>query len=64
MVVLVVNDYDQVTMLEAALVKADIGYDVMVGNGVYGLSKPYLLVDGVPLDMTRALKWIGGKINE
>lgn len=64
MVVLVVDDYEQVSMLEDALIKANIFYEVEIGNECHGLRQPYLIVDGVPLDMGRALKWIGGKKNE
>lgn len=64
MVVLVVNNYEQVSELEYALMKANIPYEIDLGKTSYGIRQPFLLVDGVPLDMGRALKWIGGKTNE
>lgn len=64
MVVLVVDNCYQVSALEWALVQANIQYKVEVGNARHGIGQPYLLVDGVPLDMGRALKWIGDKTNE
>lgn len=64
MVVLVVDDYEQVSTLEDALVRANISYEIEMGNASYGIRPPHLVVDGVPLDMGRALKWIGGKKNE
>ena len=64
MVVLVVSDYEQISELEFALMKAKIPYEVDVGKASYGIRQPFLIVDGVPLDMGRALKWIGGKNNE
>lgn len=59
MVSLLVNDLTQMTLLEQALINANIKYDVSLDDGRYGIAPPYLLVYNVPLDELRALKWIG-----
>lgn len=61
---LVLEDLAQVDFLERALVDANIPYEVELREPNYGLPKPYLLVDGIPLDMFRALKWIKEQGNE
>ena len=58
MVKLVVADTSQITLLEAALMLAEIEYETMVCNGEYGIKPPYLLVYGTPLDEVRAIDWI------
>lgn len=64
MVTLYVKDYDQVTLLETALVGAKINYSLELDEGGYGVRAPYLVVDGVPLDKNRAFAWIGERTNE
>lgn len=61
---LVLEDLTQVNFLERALVDANIPYKIELREPNYGLPKPYLLVDGVPLDMFRSLKWIKEQNNE
>ena len=61
MVTLYVNDLDQLTMLEYALVNANIPYEVELDKYSYGLGLPYIKVYNVPLDETRAFKWIKEK---
>lgn len=59
MVVLCVNDLHQGTFLEVALIDNHIEYEVVLDKeNKYGLGLPYLLVDGVPLDMVKAIRWI------
>lgn len=58
MVTLFVDDLDQLTMLEHLLHSHGIEHDVKLNDGRYGLTAPYLLVYGVPLDEQRAYKWI------
>lgn len=57
MVELYVFDYEE-TALERELQNADIEYQLCLDIGNYGLKPPYLVVDGVPLDFNRSLKWI------
>lgn len=59
MVSLLVDNLTQKTLLEQALINADIEYEVNLDDGRYGIKPPYLLVHGAPLDELRALKWIG-----
>lgn len=59
MVVLVVNKPSQISMLEFDLAMADIDHTVEIDDGKYGIGLPHLIVDGVPLDYERSLKWIG-----
>lgn len=58
MVSLMVNDLEQMTLLEHALITADITYEVVFDDGRYGITPPYIIVDGAPLDELRALKWL------
>ena len=58
MVVLVKTDSNTDNKLEEALVNAKIEYQ-MAFPSTWGNGHPYLIVDGVPLDEKRALKWIG-----
>lgn len=59
MVELYVIDFEE-TALERELQRADISYQLCLDLGHYGFKPPYLVVDGVPLDFNRALKWIKG----
>ena len=52
------DDFEQVSMLEYALIQADIPYEIAVQECDCGIRPPYLVVDGVPLDDNRAMKWI------
>ncbi len=58
MIKLVVADTSQITLLESALMLADIEYETTISKGEYGIEPPYLLVYGTPLDEGRAIKWI------
>ena len=58
MVTLFVSDPHQITMLEYELIKANIQYETKVNEPNYGISPPSMRVYGVPLDETRAMKWI------
>ena len=59
MVKLVIDDYDQISILEEALMRANIRYELEIKLDQRGICPPYLVVDGVPLDTNRAMKWIG-----
>ena len=61
MVKLCTNTWE-ISMLEWALKKNDIPYEIDVDAPDCGLDYPYLVVDGVPLDMGRAFKWIEGYV--
>ena len=58
MVTLIVSEPSQISMLEWELAIADIDHTTEVGEGKYGFEPPHLIVDGVPLDFERSLKWI------
>lgn len=58
MIKLVVNDYEQVTILEYALMHKNIHYEIELAEQSIGITPPYLIVDGVPLDSYRAMNWI------
>lgn len=58
MVTLIVSEPNQISMLEWELAMADIDHTIEVAEDKYGLEFPYLIVDGVPLDFERSLKWI------
>lgn len=58
MVTLFVDDLDQLTALEYLLFTYGIEHMIELNDGRFGLSSPYLLVYGVPLDEKRAFKWI------
>ena len=63
MVKLIVDDFDQITMLEQLLTQKDIPYEIELGDKSrreYGLRPPHLIVDGVPLDFNRSIKWLKG----
>lgn len=63
-VTLIIDEVNQVNFLEQELVRSNIKHGVEVRATNFGLPKPYLLVDGVPLDLFRALKWIKENSNE
>ena len=60
MVVLVILDYEYESELERELNKANIEYQLVLDVDHYGIKPPHLIVDGVPLDYNRSLKWIRG----
>jgi len=65
MVKLIVDDFDQVTMLEHMLTQKDIPYELELSDRFcreYGIRPPHLIVDGVPLDFNRSMKWIKGYV--
>ena len=64
MVKLVVSNPNQITTLEEQLVRANIDFGMFLDMGHYGITPPYLVVDGVPLDMGRATKWIKERMEE
>ena len=64
MINLMVDDSYQVTLLEIALEMAGLTYEVKRDDGSLGICPPFLIVDGVPLDMVRAMKWISSKVRK
>lgn len=59
MIKLVVNDLYQINMLDILLTNAKIDYTTcLLGEHPNGLKPPYLIVDGVPLDFDRSIKYI------
>jgi hypothetical protein len=60
MVKLCVDDFDQVTTLEWLLTTNNIDYTIELSGVQYGIRPPFLVVDGVPLDFNRSMKWIKG----
>lgn len=63
MVILTVDDFEQMTILEKALMDAGIKYYTEVTDN-NKLKTPYISVDGVPLDHNHAMKWIKEHGNE
>ena len=62
MVKLVTDNSDQISILEWELIRNNIDYTI-VKCSQYNITKPYLIVDGIPLDFERSLKWIKEKSN-
>ena len=58
MVELFVSDFEDETELEKLLQKANIEYQLAIDLGNYGITTPYVIIDGVPLDSKRAKIWI------
>jgi hypothetical protein len=58
MVKLMVDDFDQISILENMLEQNNISFVLELSNWSYGIRPPFLIVNGVPLDMGRAIKWI------
>ena len=58
MVKLIVDDYEQITTLEWMLMANDIPHEISLKESDYGIKPPYLIVDGVPLDFNRSIRWI------
>lgn len=63
MVELVTTDEKQITMLEWLLINNDIDYVLRVDTPYSSFQLPYLIVNGVPLDFERSIKWIGERCN-
>ena len=61
MIKVISNNLDQVSILENMLIQRNIYYEVRHADKCIGINEPYLEVDGVPLDMGRAIKYIEGK---
>lgn len=58
MVKLRVDDFEQMTTLEWLLESNRISYELEINQVNNGIQTPYLVVDGVPLDFNRSIKWI------
>ena len=58
------NDINQINILENMLIENNLEYSVEYSKTSIGIGEPYLTVDGVPLDMGRAIKYIEGKKKE
>lgn len=60
MIILHVEPYKQMSVLETLLIANEIDYKVHMSVGEeHPLALPYLEVNGVPLDIIRAIDWIG-----
>lgn len=57
MVKLVTDNPDQINALEWQLITHHIPYEIEKVDR-FSIDTPYLIVDGVPLDLERSLKWI------
>lgn len=58
MVQLIVSDFEKLVHLSDKLDKAKIEYQIGPNEVDYGIEVPYLVVDGVPLDYKRSIKYI------
>lgn len=58
MVKLVVNNFDEVSVLQQCLNEANIDYQICFNMGHCGIEPPYIIVHGVRLDENRAKRWI------
>lgn len=58
MVKLLVSDFEQITTLEWLLEKNGIPYELEIDTVNNGIHPPHLVVDGVPLDFNRSIRWI------
>ena len=61
MVKLIVDDFDQITTLEYLLTQNNISFELELSEKSYGFRPPHLIVDGVPLDFNRSMKWLRGQ---
>lgn len=61
MIKVCVDDLNQITTLEWLLEKTSLPYEVCLNEIDNGIATPYLIVDGVPLDFNRSLKWLRGR---
>ena len=60
MVKLIVDDLEQISTLEWMLTVQGIPHELSLNKCDNGIRPPYLVVDGVPLDFNRSLKWLKG----
>lgn len=60
MVKLIVDDLEQISTLEWMLTVQGIQHEICLSECDNGIRPPYLVVDGVPLDFNRSLKWLKG----
>ena len=60
MVKLCVDDFEQVTLLELMLHTNEIPFEFELNETPFGIEPPFLIVDGVPLDFDRSIKWVKG----
>ena len=58
MIKLCLDDFSQITTLEYLLELNDLEFEFEHTNPSYGISAPYLIVDGVVLDTVRSMKYI------
>ena len=58
MVKLIVEDFEQICILEQCLIAQDIPYEIELADNFRILKSPYFIVDGVPLDFDRSIKWL------
>jgi len=58
MIKLVISNCDGNSELEKALAESDLQFQVVFDVENYGLTPPHLIVDGIPLDEKRSLKWV------
>ena len=61
MVKLIVDDLEQISTLEWMLTVLKIDFEISLIETDIGIKPPYLIVDGVPLDFNRSLKWLKGQ---
>lgn len=64
MVTLVSNNMGQISLLQNKLIESGLEYEIRYSNGKHALGDEYLIVDGVPLDFNRAIKYITNKSKE
>lgn len=64
MVKLVICNGDGDSELEKALIEKNIQFQLVFDLNTYGLEPPHLIVDGVPLDAKRSLKWVESYSND
>lgn len=56
---LIVDDKTSISILEYLLYTNNIKYNTYKVSDInYKLDTPFLIIDGVPLDHTRSLKWV------
>lgn len=58
MVKLVVDSFGKVSILECLLLASGVEYELEILDEEMGLITPFLVVDGVPLDLDRSYKWL------
>ena len=63
MIILVTENPDQINMLEWELIKNHVDYELEYDE-VFNLTQPHLIIDGVPLDFERSMKWVKERFYE